>query len=151
MKRGICLLVTLLFVSTFCGCNSNSFAVKVFTNLGIEKFEDENSAVLVKDYNDLLNYCDKIQIGQYDSSFKSTIMAYDEQFFEGKMLVLLYYWEETSSSKLSIKDVELKDNVINVSIKRDVPKIVSDTMKDYFFIIEVQRDANCSSVTYKIK
>ena len=98
-----------------------------------------------------MTYCDEIKVDQYNQNFKSQIMSYDESFFETKMLVLLYYWDETASSELSIKEVEIKDNNVNVSINRDVPKIVSDTMKDYFFIIEVQQDESCDSVTYEVK
>lgn len=151
MKRGICLIVTLLLALTFHGCNSNNVTVEIFTNLNIQKYEDENSVSLIKNHTDLMTYCDEIKVDQYNQNFKSQIMSYDESFFETKMLVLLYYWDETASSELSIKEVEIKDNNVNVSINRDVPKIVSDTMKDYFFIIEVQQDESCDSVTYEVK
>ena len=151
MKRGIFLMLTLLLISSFCGCNSSKIVVETFTNLNIQIFEDQNSISLIKNRSDLITYCDDIQVEQYDDDFKSQMMSYDENFFETKMLVFLYYWETTDSSELSIKEVTTKDNSVNVSIERDVPKIVSDTMKDYFFIIEVQQDTNCSSATYEIK
>ena len=50
---------------------------------------------------------------------------------------ILIHWETTASSKLTVTYIELKDNNVNLIIKRDVSKIVEDSLKDYFFMIEV--------------
>lgn len=151
MKRSVCFLFALLLVTNLVGCGSNYVATNVFTNLGIEKFADKDSVVLVKSYDDLTTYCDEIQIEKCDNQFKTKVLSYDEHFFDEKMLVLLYHWETTSSSKLIITDIEIKNDNANIIIKRDAPKIVDDEMKDYFFIIELQQDALCNSATCEIK
>ena len=147
----LCIVFILLLGLTLWGCSSNMVDVDVFTNLGIEIYADENSVALVKSYSDLMTYCDEIQAEQYNDNFKTKIMSYDERFFEGKMLILLYHWETTSSSKLTVKDIEVKNENVHVIIKRDIPKIADDALKDYFFIIEVQQDGSCDSATYEVK
>ncbi len=149
MKHRLCSLVFFIVVMSFCSCSSNNIDAVIFSNINLNFGED--FAVLVNSYNDLQTFCDETLTEQCDEAFRAKMMAYDDIFFQEKMIILISHREGTSSSKLSVGDIEFTDNNINVIIKRDTPKITEDSLKDYFIIVEVPQNANYSSVTYEVK
>lgn len=149
MKHSLYCLIFFIIVMSFCSCSSNNIDAVIFSNLNLNLGED--FAVLINNNNDLQAFCDETLTEQCDEAFRAKMMTFDDTFFQEKMIILISHWEITSSSKLSVENIEFSENNINVIVRRDAPQIVDNSLKDYFIVVEVPQDADYSSATYEVR
>ena len=166
IKKLISVVIIFIFMLAFLGCNEvkdmsdllkDSASGKIIKKNLEKPFENKNEEE-PKEINDmLLEYnviyytsgteesivFEKIWVEDYNDYLSlvkdQNNLSYDEEYFENNGLILYGRAEGSGSIDLALSSVILDDNnVINITLNRDVPFIGTCDMKYHQFIIEYQ-------------
>lgn len=168
IKNGMLILITLmtLFVITGCGNTVDKDNNKTEDSKTIEyqaevksthynyEFieEKENEKVIISNYDELKNYCRKlnshmsyIDDGQYITTpyIPEELSKYDEEFFKNKSLALIYVSLTSSDKKVQINYAKKENNKVVVEyVINNYGEVGLCVMSAELIVVEVDKDIN---------
>lgn len=72
-----------------------------------------------------------------EESLAEAFAKYDDAFFEGSRLLVIYMQERSGSIRHEIGDVAIQDGTLLVTVRRVVPEAGTDDMADWFLLLEL--------------
>lgn len=144
------LLVCVFLISLFAGCATDS-GVTILEDVHIAYHNNSTESLLFKDMETFQDYLYKIQAENSAEEINSQLSRYDEAYFEGNMLALVYYVDSTSSSEISVKSVKCCGSSVEVVVNRRTGSSNTNALKSYLILVEMTQDESCSEVTLETK
>ena len=149
MKR-ILKAICLVLYSAMCLCISAcGFSEKDATYVE-DGFTNEmlaSDAELIKDYDGLKDYISNTDMSE---EMQGKLAAYDNEYFDENMLVVICHWEDKGASFIEVDDVNYEGNWAHVELDRKSSDVAARDMKSWGIIVEIKRDDNLTSASYSI-
>jgi len=148
--KKIYFLLMIIMMLGLCGCeNKNNSHIYSGANIGY--YGNEEGSAIIKDETEYRDYLELIDVENCQEDFKKKMLSYDADFFKEKMLIVIYHWENTGSSKLSVDEVNYSESAIQVVLKRKVPKVVDNVMKSHIILLEETKSDSYTTVECMMK
>ena len=134
----IFILIITLFIFTLSGCSSetNAYLVRV----GGPRF-NHGSSYVINSVEELIEYVD----GTYNN-FDDAVEKYDEEYFKNSALIIAEIVKNSGSAKLTLKSIDVKEEILIIKFKTRTPSIVTCDMAYWHILVECsQEEANSIS------
>lgn len=119
---------------------TNGFYEEVFQEVTV--IENKSDLDLYYEQNkELYNFGDKEDnVNEGNINFATAIDAYDDEYFESNILVMVILEEGSGSISHEVKSVRNINDEIKIEIKRDVPDIGTTDMARWHILIEMNKN-----------
>jgi hypothetical protein len=107
-------------------------------------------AFLLSDEKALSDMISKYNFEALSSDAYDQLMVFGRDFFENNSIIIIFHREITGSSELTVGKVEYSNNTVNVVLRRSVPSVANDLLKDYIIIVEIPQNQQYSFVSYEV-
>lgn len=149
-KQFALLLACALWISLLAGCATDS-GVTILEDVHIAYHNNSTESLLFKDMETFQSYLYKIQAENSDREIILQLSRYDDAYFEGNMLALVYYVDSTSSSEISVKSAQCCGSSVEVVLNRRTGSSNTNALKSYLILVELTQDDSCTEVTLQTK
>ena len=135
MKKVVNFLFLLVLFIPLVACSYTGRNAQVVRTQWDENTKDGNYYIIgsVEELNNYITEGNENRLSQY-------VESYDESFFEEKSLVLVLISEGSGSVSHKLKDVKFNGDVVDITIKRNVPEIGTCDMAETTIIFEVSKE-----------
>ena len=147
MRKISKIIVSIFFIIALTACSSHGNCI---SDTYIEYFGDDDNITLLKNYEEYMDYMDKIYSCKVSENYKNQLEKYDEEYFDENMLAVIYHWETTGSAKLEVESIEYSESDIKIIIERDTPDIVTDDMCAWGIFVDLEKNEKYTTVVYDI-
>ena len=138
----------MIICMVFTGCSKNSLKFSVQYIRTYRNLDDISSVTAVNSPEKLQDYCIYIEQngGNISStnadgmSFEGAIQKYDDDFFEKKLLAVVFLKEGSGSIKHKVTSVVKNTEKIDINIKRKSPQTVNAMVAYWYIIIELEKE-----------
>lgn len=131
----ILFVIGCLSILSVSSCSSKKYDVSYLTTSNI--IVENNDITLITSQTELEAYKIAPRFMEAGTDFVEKLDSYSSDFFESKMLIVINLQEETSSSKITVEEVDVIDSEVHVILKRKVPTIGADDIKTWSIFIEM--------------
>ena len=149
----ITLSIAVLTVSTavLTGC-ALRFEAVVFDDVPVDmRFNFESKAFLFTNADEVENHIREYKTDAIQQPYHEKIETYDDKFFEKNSLVVLYYFDGSISSQISVKGIRYDNDVVTVLLSRKLPKYSATAVKECVVIVEMEKNEKITSAGYKVE
>ena len=80
--------------------------------------------------------------------FFDAIEKYDEEYFKGNNLIIIYITEPSGSITHDIKNISIKDNTIEISISQKSSEYLTCDMAGWLLILEIENTHEIITINY---
>ncbi len=143
----IAVVISSFFVLTSC---SNCFKNYIFEDVTFAESFNSYGAFLLSDEKALSDMISKYNFEALSSDAYDQLMVFGRDFFENNSIIIIFHREITGSSELTVGKVEYSNNTVNVVLRRSVPSVANDLLKDYIIIVEIPQNQQYSFVSYEV-
>lgn len=145
-KTAIILLMIAICLFIFASCGANSFSATYLSNTNISP--EQRDITLITSLENLISYSDQSRFAEASPEFKEKLASYTAEFFETSMLVVVNLVEKSSSTQISVQNVNFTDTEVKVTLKRKTRTPATDVMKEWSIFVEFSAKPNISSASY---
>ncbi|MCR5055874.1 MAG: hypothetical protein K6B54_03070 [Clostridia bacterium] len=149
----ITLSIAVLTVSTavLTGC-APKFKAIIYEQVSINpEFEFVSKAFLLTNVNEVEHHVQTYRTDESTQPYYEELKTnYGDEFFKKNNLVVLYYFDETISSKITVKGIQYDGETVTVLLSRSVPKYCSQQVKECVIVVETEKNAKIASADYRV-
>ena len=110
--------------------------------------DESASTVVIKDDEVLKQFKDS---NSMSDEMQQSLLKYDKDYFKDKMIVVVSHWENSGSNTIEVEEVEIKEGIVAVRLERESQDDVTDDMKNWGIIIELEKDNTVEQVVVRIE
>lgn len=144
----ICLFFAAVMILTAC---SPRFNAAVYEDVHIdESLGFESRAFLLKNTGDIEAHIEAHETDEFSKPYYGDLKKYDSKFFEENSLAVVYYYDSTTSAKISVKGIQYSGDTVTVILSRKAPKIVTDAVKECVIFVEIPKGEKITSADLKV-
>ena len=140
-------VISSIFVLTSC---SNCFKSYIFEDVTFAESFNSYGAILLSDEKAISDMISEYNFAALSSNAYDRLALFERDFFENNSIIIIFPREITGSSKLTVEKVEYFNNTVNVVLKRSVPSVANDQLKDYIIIVEIPQKHQYSFASYEV-
>ena len=150
MKKSISFILSIaLVLCLLVGCSAR-YDTHIIDGCYISTYDYEHQEILIRDYDELQNYLESLSVEDCGNDVQELLLSYGADFFEDEMLVIIYYVDSTTSSTISIDNVNISDGCVDVTIKSKVPEVGTCALKSCLLLAEIPQNDTVTSVKYTV-
>ena len=135
MKKIVSFLFLLVLSISLVACSYTGRNAQVVRTQWDENTKDGNYYI-IGSVEELTNYITE----ENENRLSQYIDGYAESFFEEKSLVLVLISESSGSVSHKLKDIKFNGDVVDITIKRNVPEIGTCDMAETTIMFEVSKE-----------
>lgn len=146
MKKIIFLIVNTLFILSLFSCKNYSYTVVEDYEI-YSIVEDYNTkSIIIKNMKELSLIKENSWYEKLDSNFNNQLNSYDANYFNDKMLILLFENSSHLGDEYSVRKIDYHQDTINISLKIKTKNIASDAITGYCIFVEANNDEEITNV-----
>ncbi len=147
MRKTLIIFMMILICSfIFAGCGANSFSATYLSYTNISPAQRD--ITLITSIDDMSSYSEQSRFAEASAEFKEKLDSYTAEFFETSMLVVINLAERSSSTQISVTNVNFTDTEVKVTLKRKTKTPATDLMKEWSIFVEFPAKPNISTASY---